>query len=150
MVTLMNSFETQLDHVRIGRAIVAAELRTSGELRVVVHQYPAMDALAAAKDEFSRLGMNGTRERNAVLILVAPLSHTFAIYGDAGIHAKCGPAFWAEVAGAMSEHFKREAFTEGLVYALERAGELLAVYFPRRSDDRNELSDHIVERFPVI
>lgn len=150
MVTLMNSFETQLDHVRIGRAIAAAELRTSGELRVVVHQYPAVDALAAAKDEFSRLGMNGTRERNAVLILVAPLSRTFALYGDVGVHAKCGPVFWEEVAGAMSEHFKREAFTDGLVHALERAAELLALHFPRRSDDRNELSDDVVERFPVV
>ncbi len=146
----MNSFETQLDHARIRRAIAAAELRTSGELRVVVHQFPAVDALAAAKEEFARLGMDRTRERNAVLILVAPLSRTFALYGDTGIHAKCGPAFWREVAETMSGHFKREAFTDGLVHALECAGELLAVHFPRRTDDRNELSDEVVERFPVI
>jgi uncharacterized membrane protein len=146
----MNSFETQLDHDRIRRAIAAAEMRTSGELRVVVHQYPEADALAAAKEEFARLGMNRTRDRNAVLIFVAPQPRTFALYGDVGIHAKCGPAFWQEVADATSEHFKREAFTDGLVHALERAGELLAVHFPRRPDDRNELSDEVVERFPVI
>jgi uncharacterized membrane protein len=150
MVIPMNSFETQLDHDRIRRAIAAAEQRTSGELRVVVHQYPAVDALAAAKEEFARLGMHRTRERNAVLIFVAPLSRTFALYGDTGIHAKCGDGFWQEVADAMSGHFKREAYTDGLVHALERAGELLAVHFPRRTDDRNELSDDVVERFPVV
>ena len=146
----MNSFETQLDHARIRSAISAAELRTSGELRVVVHQFPAPDALAAAKAEFARLGMERTRERNAVLIFVAPLSRTFALYGDVGIHAKCGPSFWQEVADAMSEHFKREAFTTGLVHALERAGKLLSVHFPRRHDDRNELADEVIERHPVI
>ena len=44
----------------------------------------------------------------------------------------------------------REAFTDGLVHAMERAGELLAMHFPRHSDDRNERSDEVVERFPVI
>lgn len=146
----MHSFETQLDHARIRSAIAAAEMRTSGELRVVVHQYAAVDALAAAKEEFARLGMNRTRERNGVLIFVAPLSRTFALYGDTGIHAKCGEGFWREVADAMSGHFKRGEFTDGIVHAVERAGELLGVHFPRRPDDRNELSDEVVERFPVI
>lgn len=139
-----------LDHKRIERAITAAELRTSGELRVVVHGSKTDDPLAAAAAEFARLGMHRTRDRNAILLLVAPRSRTFAFYGDIAIHEKCGPQFWQELADALSADFRREAFTEGIVATLTKAGELLATHFPRRPDDRNELPDHVIERPPII
>ena len=144
------AFLSGLDHTRIERAIVAAERRTSGELRVVIHAAKTDDPLAAAAREFARLGMHRTRNRNAVLLLVAPRSRTFAFYGDTAIHEKCGPQFWQELADALSADFRREAFTDGIVAALTKAGELLAMYFPRRPDDRNELPDRVVERPPVI
>jgi uncharacterized membrane protein len=144
------TFISSLDHTRIEHAIAAAERLTSGELRVVVHAAKIDDPLAAAAAEFARLNMDRTRERNAVLLLVAPRTRNFAIYGDTGIHAKCGPQFWREVADALAADFHREAFTDGIVAALTKAGELLAHHFPRRPDDRNELPDHMIERPPVI
>ncbi len=145
-----NTFLSSLDHTRIERAITAAELRTSGELRVVVHPEKTDDPLAVAAKEFSRLGMERTRDRNAVLLLVAPSSQTFAVFGDTGIHAKCGPQFWQELADTLTTDFKRHAFTDGIVAALTKAGDLLAVHFPRGSDDLNELADHVIDRPPVI
>ncbi len=145
-----HTFISRLDHTRIERAITAAELRTSGELRVVVHAGKTDDPLATATEEFARLGMHRTRERNAVLLLVAPRSRTFAFYGDIGVHAKCGPRFWQELADALTADFHREAFTDGIVAAMTKAGELLARHFPRRPDDLNELADHVIERPPVI
>ncbi len=152
MVTAMqtHTFISRLDHTRIERAIAAAELRTSGELRVVIHAGKTDDPLAAAAEEFARLGMQRTRERNAVLLLVAPRSRTFAFYGDIGVHAKCGPQFWQELADALTADFRREAFTDGITAALAKAGDLLARHFPRRPDDRNELADHVIERPPVV
>lgn len=132
-----------IDHVRIVAAIGAAEQRTSGEIRVLVSAEPAEDPLAAARKQFERLGMTRTAARNGVLIFVAPPSHTFAVIGDTGIHEKCGDTFWAELATAMTDHFKRGEFTDGLVLGIHRAGELLAQHFPRRPDDRNELPDQI-------
>ena len=143
-------FLSALDHNRIERAIAAAELRTSGELRVVIHGSKTDDPLTAAAKEFARLGMHRTRDRNAILLLVAPRSRTFAFYGDSGVHEKCGPQFWQELADALSADFRREAFTDGIVAALTKAGELLATHFPRRPDDRNELPDHVIERPPII
>lgn len=145
-----HSFISGLDHTRIERAIAAAELRTSGEVRVVIHAGKTDDPLAAAAKEFARLGMHRTRERNAILLLVAPRSRTFAFYGDTAIHEKCGPPFWQDLAAALSAEFRREAFTDGIVTALAKAGELLATHFPRRADDRNELPDTVIERPPVI
>lgn len=139
-----------VDHSRIQQAIADAELRTSGEIRVILYPRGVDDALAAAKEEFVRLGMTHTRERNAVLILVAPSSHTFAIVGDVAVHARCGSNFWADVARQMEARFRQGQFTEGLVDAVTITGGLLAAEFPRSDDDRNELPDDVVERGVVI
>lgn len=145
-----DSFLSGLDHTRIERAIAAAERLTSGELRVVIHGSKTDDPLAEAAGEFARLGMHRTRERNSILLLVAPRSRTFAFYGDSAIHEKCGPQFWRDLADALAADFRREAFTDGIVAALAKAGELLHLHFPRRPDDRNELSNRVIDRPPVV
>jgi uncharacterized membrane protein len=147
---LTTTFLAALDHTRIEQAIAAAERLTSGELRVVIHPGKTDEPLAAAAREFSRLEMHRTRERNAILLLVAPRSRRFAFYGDTGIHEKCGPAFWQALADSLESDFQREAYTEGIEASLAKAGELLARHFPRRPDDRNELADHVIEHPPVI
>lgn len=133
----------KLDHDRIVAAITAAEARTSGEIRVLISKQRAEDPVAAAERHFERLQMANTAERNAVLVFLCPTSHTFAVIGDAGIHAKCGEAFWRELADAMVVCFKRGDFTSGLVLGIERAGDLLAVHFPRQPDDQNELPNKV-------
>lgn len=132
-----------VDDVRVVAAIAEAEARTSGEIRIVLSRQSVADPVAAAKEQFERLEMMNTADRNGVLIFVAPSSHTFAVLGDQGVHDKCGQAFWTALTAAMSEHFKRGEFTEGLVLGINRAGALLAEHFPRRRNDPNELPDHI-------
>ena len=134
-----------IDQKRVAAAIVAAERKTSGELRVLLARHKAPDAVAAARRHFERLGMTQTRHRNGVLIFLAPRSRTFAVIGDTGVHEKCGDSFWRELADAMSEYFKRGDFTAGLVHGIERAGALLAEHFPPAAGDRNELPDDIEE-----
>ncbi len=142
------AFVSQLTHDRIHAAIHAAEAKTSGEIRVMISHRRAPDPVAAAQQAFRRLGLDRTRQRNGVLLFVAPRSRTFAIIGDEAVHLKCGDAFWQELAAAMSDHFKRGAFTDGLVHGVDRAGELLAAHFPREPDDRNELPDDVIENGP--
>lgn len=134
-----------IDHARVVTAIEAAERRTSGEVRVLIAGELAPDAITAAQKHFERLGMTRTAARNGVLIFLAPRSRTFAVIGDTAIHAQCGETFWRELATAMSEHFKQDHFTDGLVLGIERAGALLAEHFPRRPDDRNELPNRVEE-----
>ena len=134
-----------LDHDRIVAAIAAAEYRTSGEIRVLLARQPAPEPVAAAQKQFDQLGMTQTAARNGVLLFLAPASHTFAIVGDTGVHEKCGEVFWRDAADAMSAHFKRGEFTEGLIQGIERTGKLLAAHFPRTPDDRNELSNDLAE-----
>jgi uncharacterized membrane protein len=139
-------FLARLDHPRISAAIASAEQKSSGEIRVFIHRGSFKgDALPVAERKFQELGMGKTAERNAILILVAPEAQKFAVIGDEGVHQKCGLEFWQQLVEAMRGHFKREEFTDALVEAIETAGELLARYFPRRSDDRNELPDAPIE-----
>ena len=143
MIMREKDFLKQLRHDDIVAAIRDAEHRTSGEIRVFISHKPIEDPVASAQSAFQHLGMEKTREHNAVLIFVAPRTHKFAVIGDDGVHAKCGDGFWQELAKAMTDHFRKSEFTPGIVLGVKRAGELLAQHFPRRSDDRNELPDRV-------
>ncbi len=119
-----------VDHDRVNAAIVAAEARTSGRIRVLIARHRAPQPVAAAQRHFQRLGIAQLPARNGVLLFVAPRSRTFAVIGDTGVHEKCGDAFWRELAAAMTGYFKKGDFTDGLVHGIERAGTLLAAHFP--------------------
>jgi uncharacterized membrane protein len=122
-------------HERVLAAIRSAEMKTSGEIRVLIERHKAPDPVATAQAYFNRLGMAKSPHRNGVLILVAPRSRSFAVIGDSGVHEKCGDAFWSELAEAMGARFRQGNFTEGLVHGIERAGDALAKSFPRSAGD---------------
>ena len=132
-------FIHQLDDARITAAIERAEMKSSGEIRVYVSHREHHDALAFAEKRFVELGMTRTRDRNAVLLYFVPRTQQFAIVGDQGIHAKCGPEFWQEIAAFISSQLKEGHFTEAVVEGIEKVGDALARWFPRKPDDRNEL-----------
>ena len=68
------AFLNTLDHERIVKAIREAEACTRAEVRVHVSNQAVDDAPKAAADQFEKLGMTATAERNGVLIYVAPAS----------------------------------------------------------------------------
>jgi uncharacterized membrane protein len=136
-------FLNQLSHQEIVKAIRDAEKSTSGEIRVFISRKSIQDAVPAAQAHFIELGMDKTRDRNAVLIFVAPRAHQFAVIGDTAVHARCGDDFWKQLAHEMSGHFRKSEFTTGIVHGVRKAGELLAQHFPRRQGDTNQLSDEV-------
>jgi uncharacterized membrane protein len=141
-------FLSKLEHDQIVQAIRDAEAKSSGEVRVYIQRGKlASDALTAARKNLRALKMEKTRERNAVLIFVAPRAHKFAVVGDKGIHEKCGNELWQRVVDKMREHFRNEHFTDALVEAIQEIGSVLAVQFPLKSDrNPNELPDEISEK----
>jgi uncharacterized membrane protein len=139
-------FLSGLEHERIVSAIREAESKTSGEIRVFVQRGKLnADPLIVAQKKFQRLGMYKTRERNAVLIFLAPRAHKFAVVGDKAIHGKCGEEFWQHVVDEMRAHFQNEKFSQALTEAINEVGKVLATHFPRTSTPSNELPDEIVE-----
>jgi uncharacterized membrane protein len=127
-------------------AIREAESKTSGQIRVYIQRGKLrVDPLSAAKEKFHRLGIHKTRERNAVLIFVAPRAHKFAVVGDKAVHEKCSEQFWQRLVDGMRAHFQNEKFSHAIVETIEEIGKLLAAHFPKRSTSSNELPDEIVE-----
>ena len=140
-----DELNTLLDEAAIVRAIREAEERTSGEIRVLVLLRAVEDPLAEARRRFADMGMEGTACRNGVLLLIAPESRNFAILGDEGIHRCGGEALWSGVAAALTDDFRAERWTAGVVGAVARVGEALARHFPSRGEaDTNELPDIVV------
>jgi uncharacterized membrane protein len=141
-----HKFLRQLDHDSISQAIRDAEAKSSGQIRVFLQRGDFEDdALVRARKKFGELRMDQTRERNAVLIFVAPRAQKFAVVGDEGVHQKCGEQFWKDLVARMREHFRREDFTDALLEAIRSTGVLLASHFPRTGESRNELPDDVVE-----
>jgi uncharacterized membrane protein len=126
------TFSKKLHHENIVSAIRAAEQKTSGEIRVLISPKRVDEVVATAQKEFLRLGLDKSPEKNGVLIFVAPRSKKFAVIGDEAVHAKCGDAFWRELADAMSSYFRNADFSGGIAHGVQKAGDLLAEHFPKK------------------
>jgi uncharacterized membrane protein len=124
-------------------AIEAAELNTSGEIRLHIERTCPGPALERAKYWFNKLNMTATKDRNGVLIYVATHDRKVAIFGDEAIHAAVGQDFWEEDIRVLVEAFKSGRVVEGLTEVIARIGEKLKTHFPYQSDDKNELSNEI-------
>ena len=132
----------------ISAAIGKAENSTSGEIRVAVRQkrgwrerkYTIEDL---ARKEFRLLGMTNTKDRTGVLIFLLLEDKKFFILADEGIYAKIPSEKWVSIAKEMSGFFSGNDFRKGIILGVQAVGEILATFFPRKSDDKNELSDEV-------
>ena len=137
-----NFFTTeQLDDIKL--AIQNAELDTSGEIRVHLETRCEGEVLNRAAQVFDVLHMNDTELRNGVLFYLAIMNRKFAVIGDAGINAVVDPMYWDRIKSRMTDHFRENRFTEGLVQAITETGETLKKHFPHQTGDVNELSDDL-------
>ena len=144
-------FLTESDFDAITQAIHAAEARTSAEIRVhlerrVPRRRPfgsAPDVLSRAQHVFRRLGMHRTVERHGVLVYIAVEERRLAVVGDEGIHGRVGDRHWNHVRDLMVERLREHDPRRALERAIDELGRALAQHYPRRPDDRNELSDEV-------
>jgi uncharacterized membrane protein len=124
-------------------AIAAAELNTSGEIRVHIDDKCKEDVLFQAAMKFKELKMDETKLKNGVLFYLAVSDQLFAIIGDKGINEKVEPGFWDNIKETMLTYFKQGLFTEGLCTGIGMAGEKLKSHFPLGADDTDELSNEV-------
>lgn len=138
-----------IDTERIEAAIANAERRTSGEIRVSIAPFFTGDVQRTAERAFARLGMKATRERNGVLLLIVPARRKFAFVGDVGIHRRVGQEFWDELTALLSDHFRADRYTEGVLAVIERIGERMAADFPATAGPRADELPNTVDVAPA-
>lgn len=136
-------FFTTEEEKAIVQAIRDAESQTNGEIRVHVEAHCNGDAYKRAVEIFENIGMTQTKDKNGILFYLAYLDHEFCVIGDSGIHNMATDAFWMELKMVLEHHFKNKRFAEGLIEAITIAGLRLKKYFPKTTDNTNELSDQI-------
>ena len=135
---------TETEESEIVAGIVAAENRTSAEIRVhISHTHQTTDAVKAATKTFKKLGMHKTADRNGILIYLAPYTKQFAILGDEGINNKVAPGQWDQMRDAMQNHFQQQQFKTGVLLGIEESATLLSQYFAPGDINPNELSNEI-------
>jgi len=135
------NFFTDSQKAEITKAIQAAELNSSGEIRIHIEKICTTEnVLDRAAEVFVNLGMANTAQQNGVLFYLSIDDRKFAVLGI----DKVVPAnFWESTKILLKTHFAQGLFTEGLVKGIHLAGEQLKHYFPYQSDDINELPDDI-------
>jgi len=138
-------FLSKLEHDRVHQAIRAAEEGTSGDIVLFITQRKISDPLAAANDEFRKLRLETATDKNSLLILLAPKSQKFAVVGGTALHEKVGQAWWDELIGLLTRHFKAADYTNGLVAAIGQASRALKHHFPAKATDRTGQKDIVEE-----
>ena len=139
-----SDFFTKEQQAEILSAIMEAENKTSGEIRVHIETRLEGDVLDRAAWIFKKINMDNTTERNGVLFYLALTNRKFAIIGDQGINAKVPEDFWDRIKEVLENNFRQGKFTEGLIKGILMAGSQLKEDFSRLKDDINELPDDIL------
>lgn len=134
----------------LSAVIAETEKETSGEIRIVLREKRQFNEMNLslrdiALKEFYRLGMQKTRDKTGVLILLLLSEKKLYIAADESINARVEERTWEIIAGGMSARFKEGRFSEGLIEAVRTVGLHLKKHFPRKYDDTNELPNEVVQ-----
>jgi uncharacterized membrane protein len=148
MSNLIKKLFTKEDLAAIAAEIGEAEKTTAGEIRISVRQKRRWSEKKKtleemARLEFRRLGMTKTKDRTGILIFLLIEDQVFFILADEGIHAKVAEGTWTKIAGEMSSHFAQKKFRYGINHGVQLVGKVLSQYFPRKSNDTNELPNEV-------
>ncbi len=147
-MALIDKYFTKEDLRQITAACSTAEKQTAGEIRVSIfskrpRKLRKKSLEEVALEEFYRLGMDKTRDKTGILLLIILAERQFQILADSGINAKVDQQTWNELAGELSARFKEGKYLDGIQNCVQRMGAILAQHFPIKSDDTNELSNEV-------
>lgn len=124
-------------------AIKTAEDHSTGEIRVHIDSTTEKDNAKIAFEIFKSLGMEHTKERNAVLFHVNFEQRYLTIIGDTAIHEKVKQSFWDKIHDEATQKFSQQNYCEGLKNAILETGLELKRYFPVSGTNVNELPNEI-------
>jgi len=98
-----------------------------------------------ARRAFAEQGLERTRGRTGVLLLVSTLERRVVVLGDSGIDAVLDPdESWQQVIDLAVAGLREGRAVEGLETALRRCGEMLAHHVPPRTPRADQLPNAVV------
>ena len=109
----MNNYLTAQQMASLVEAIQTAESKSTGEIRIHIDSNTEDEIAKKAFDVFKSLGMDKTKERNAVLFHVNFEQQYLTIIGDEGIHDKVQQYFWDQLHDKTTQEFSKGNFYKG-------------------------------------
>jgi putative membrane protein len=97
----------------------------------------------AALQQFVSRSLHTTSARTGVLLFVALAEHRAEVIADEGVYAVAPYEVWDSVVARLVDGVKRGRLADGLVAAIERAGEILAEHVPSNGENPNETPDEL-------
>ncbi len=146
---LLKKYIADSELTDIQNHIAGIEQITSGEIRICFRMKRGWtekkkSPRELAVKEFHKLGMHNTKDLTGVLVFILFEERIFEIVADKGINDRISPDKWEVIKSHISGEFKKGAYKDGLIKALDEIGGVLKKEFPRGDDDTNELSNDIV------
>ncbi len=86
-----------------------------------------------------------TRGRTGVLLYISLDEHRAELVADRAINEKVSPDAWGDAMATLVDALRQDRAGEGLAAAVTQVGAVLALHFPRATDDINELPDRLIE-----
>ncbi|MBM3162430.1 MAG: hypothetical protein FJZ79_03735 [Chlorobi bacterium] len=98
----------------------------------------------AAATAFCRRGIYNTQDRTGILIYISVFEHRVRVLADRGINEKVEQHLWQEIVDTIIAGIRRNRQGAAIAEAVDRCGRILAVHFPLKPGDRNELADSVI------
>lgn len=130
--------------VVVGSLVFALSRLPALQRRLIAPAVAERAVNARAFQLFAERGLQGTRDRTALLIFVSELEHRVVVLGDRTLDARLGQKGWDEYVALLVQQIRAGQARAGLLTVLERLTPLLAELAPRAADDENELPDAVV------
>ncbi len=100
----------------------------------------------AAVTNFFRHGLYRTRDATGVLIYISVFERKVWLLADHGINAKVDAGQWDGIVADVTAGIKEGRPAQAICRAVESLGDVLAVHFPVRPDDIDELDNIIIDK----
>ncbi len=139
----------------IADSISMAETMTSGEIRVLVVAASSILPLFSKKErraalrrravkEFAKLGIQNTRDKTGVLIMVSLEERMVQVLAGSGINSVVPESTWPAMVQCITEGIKQGNPARGISMAVTDIGKMLSENFPAKLDDSDELPNEVV------
>jgi len=102
-------------------------------------------ASTKAYESFMTLRLHQTTNHQGVMIFVSVFEHFVEIIVDNGVSNKLSNSIWQDIIDEFTADVRNDKFESGYVKAINSIGNILKVEFPVQYNDKNELSNHLLE-----
>jgi len=98
-----------------------------------------------AHKQFSNLGFQTTKTKQAIMFFVSLDEKYVEIITDSAIKEKINDSYWQEIVNEFITDVKNNNLSNGYLKAIKSCNEILIKNFPIQEDDENELPNEVVE-----